>query len=177
MIKRYSRPVMEKVWSDENKFNKWLQIEIAVCEAWADLGVIPKEELPKIRKAHFNQTRFEDILKVTHHDMTAFLNTMAESLGGESRFIHLGLTSSDIMDTALSLQLLEAADTLAKDVAEVTTVLKKGQPWENATVDNVPAGPVLEHTVLYDYLETQDQWGTKPLKLAITSPPLFLSGL
>jgi adenylosuccinate lyase len=125
MIERYSQPGMKEVWSDENKFSKWLQIEMAVCEAWADLGVIPKEELPKIRKAHFNQTRFEEILKVTHHDMTAFLNTVAESLGEESRFIHLGLTSSDIMDTALSLQLLEAADTLAKDVAEVTSVLKK----------------------------------------------------
>ena len=125
MIERYSRPGMKRVWSDENKFSKWLQIELAVCEAWAELGAIPKEELPKLRKAHFNQTRFEDILKVTHHDMTAFLNTVAESLGEESRFIHLGLTSSDIMDTALSLQMLEAAEILAQDIAAATAVLKK----------------------------------------------------
>ena len=125
MIERYSRPEMKKVWSDENKFNKWLQVEIAVCEAWADLGIIPKEEIPKVRKARFDQKRFEEILKVTHHDVTAFLNTVAESLGEESRFIHLGLTSSDIMDTALSLQLLEAADLLVQDIAELATVLKK----------------------------------------------------
>src|SRR4030042_1769398 len=125
MIERYSRPGMKEVWSDENKFSKWLQVEIAVCEAWADLGVIPKKELPKIRKAHFNQTRFEDILKVTHQDMTAFLNAVAESLGEESRFIHLGLTSSDIMDTALSLQMLEAADILSRDIAELIDILKQ----------------------------------------------------
>ena len=104
MIERYSRTAMKKVWSDENKFDKWLQVEIAVCEAWAELGAIPKEALPKIKKARFDQSRFEEILKVTHHDVTAFLNTVAESLGEESRFIHLGLTSSDVMDTALSLQ-------------------------------------------------------------------------
>lgn len=125
MIERYSRPAMKKVWSEENKFNKWLQVEIAVCEAWAELGAIPKEELPKLRRAHFDQARFHEILKVTHHDVTAFLNTVAESLGEESRFIHLGLTSSDIMDTALSLQMLEAADILAQDIAEVTSVLKR----------------------------------------------------
>ncbi len=125
MIERYSRPAMKKVWSDENKFNKWLQIEIAVCEAWAELGAIPKEELPKLRRARFDQTRFDEILKVTHHDVTAFLNTVAESLGEESRFIHLGLTSSDIMDTAISLQMLEAADILGQDVSEVTSVLRK----------------------------------------------------
>jgi adenylosuccinate lyase len=125
MIERYSRPAMKKVWSDENRFDKWLQVEIAVCEAWAELGAIPKEALPKLRRAHFDQSRFTEILKVTHHDVTAFLNTVAESLGEESRFIHLGLTSSDIMDTALSLQMLEAAEILAQDAAELTGVLKK----------------------------------------------------
>lgn len=125
MIERYSRQAMKKVWSDENRFDKWLQVEIAVCEAWAELGAIPKEALPKLRRAHFDQSRFTEILKVTHHDVTAFLNTVAESLGEESRFIHLGLTSSDIMDTALSLQMLEAAEILAQDAAELTSVLKK----------------------------------------------------
>jgi adenylosuccinate lyase len=125
MIERYSRPAMKEVWSDESKFHKWLQVEIAVCEAWAELGVIPKEEIPKIKKVRFDQKRFDETLKVTHHDVTAFLNTVAESLGEESRFIHLGLTSSDIMDTALSLQLLEAADILSQDIAELTTVLRK----------------------------------------------------
>ena len=125
MIERYSRPQMKKVWSDESKFDKWLQVEIAVCEAWAELGAIPKEAIPKIKKARYNLKRIDDILKETHHDMTAFLGSVAESLGEESRFVHLGLTSSDIIDTALSLQLVEAADILAQDIAELIAVLKQ----------------------------------------------------
>jgi adenylosuccinate lyase len=125
MIERYSRPAMKKVWADESKFDKWLQVEIAVCEAWAELEAIPKEAIPKIKKARFDLKRFDEILKVTHHDVTAFLNTISESLGEESRFIHLGLTSSDVMDTALSLQLLEAADLLAHDVTELTAILRE----------------------------------------------------
>jgi adenylosuccinate lyase len=125
MIERYSRPVMKKVWSDENKFAKWLQVEVAVCEAWAELGVIPKEELRKIKNARFDEKRFEEILKTTHHDVTAFLGSVAGSLGAESRFIHLGLTSSDVMDTALSLQLLEATKILEQDIASLMPVLKE----------------------------------------------------
>jgi len=108
MIERYSRPDMKKVWSDEGKFEKWLKVELAVCEAWAELGEIPAEDMARLRKAAFSHQRCQEILEVTHHDMTAFVNTVAESLWPESRFIHLGLTSSDIMDTATSLQLLEA---------------------------------------------------------------------
>ena len=124
MIERYSRPQMKKIWSDKNKFDQWLKVEIAVCEAWAKLGEIPREEIAKIRKASYNLNRVAEFLKVTHHDMTAFLNSVAESLGTESRFIHLGLTSSDVMDTALGLQLTQAADILAKDVAELISVLE-----------------------------------------------------
>jgi len=124
MIERYSRPEMKKVWTDESKFEKWLRVEIAVCEAWAELGAIPKEAIPKIRTASFNIKRFDEILAKTHHDMTAFLGSVAESLGEESRFIHLGLTSSDIMDTALSLQLVEACDLLAQDIAGLIEVLR-----------------------------------------------------
>lgn len=116
---------MKRVWSDEGKFEKWLNVELAVCEAWAELGAIPPEDLARLRKARFNLRRYEEILKVTHHDVTAFVNTVAESLGPESRFIHLGLTSSDIMDTATSLQLLEAADILGHDIAELLAVLRK----------------------------------------------------
>ncbi|TET40108.1 MAG: adenylosuccinate lyase [Dehalococcoidia bacterium] len=125
MIERYSRPQMKKVWADESKFDKWLQVEIAVCEAWAELGAIPKEAIPNIREARYDLGRIDEILKVTHHDMTAFLRSVAESLGEESRFIHLGLTSSDIMDTALSLQLVEAADLLAQDIAKLIEVLQE----------------------------------------------------
>jgi adenylosuccinate lyase len=123
MIERYSRPQMKRVWSDENKFAKWLDVEIAVCEAWADLGVIPREAVPKIKLARVNLKRMEEILKETHHDMTAFLGSVAESLGSESRFIHFGLTSSDVMDTALSLQLVEAAELITQDIKELTSVL------------------------------------------------------
>ena len=124
MIERYSRPQMKKIWSDENKFDQWLRVEIAVCEAWAELGEIPQEDIVKIRKASYNLNRVAEFLKVTHHDVTAFLNSVAESLGEESRFVHLGLTSSDVIDTALSLQLTQAADILSEDVAELISVLK-----------------------------------------------------
>ena len=124
MIERYSRPQMKKIWSDENKFDQWLKVEMAVCEGWVELGEIPREALPGIRKAKYNLGRIAECLKVTHHDMTAFLSSVAESLGEESRFIHLGLTSSDVMDTALGLQLTQAADILAKDVAELILVLE-----------------------------------------------------
>ena len=124
MIERYSRPQMKKIWSDENKFDQWLKVEIAVCEAWAELGEIPQEDIVKIRKAGYNLNRIAEFLKVTHHDVTAFLNSVAESLGEESRFVHLGLTSSDVIDTALSLQLTQAADILSEDVAELISVLK-----------------------------------------------------
>jgi adenylosuccinate lyase len=124
MIERYSRPQMKKIWSEENKFDQWLKVEIAVCEAWAELGEIPRKDIVKIRKASYNLNRIAKFLKVTHHDMTAFLNSVAESLGTESRFIHLGLTSSDVMDTALGLQLTQAADILAKDIAELISVLE-----------------------------------------------------
>ncbi len=123
MIERYSRPEMKRVWSDENKFAKWLDVEIAACEAWAELGVIPRETVPKIKLARVNIKRMEEILKETHHDVTAFLGAVSESLGDESRFIHLGLTSSDVIDTALSLQLIEASEIIAQDIKELIAVL------------------------------------------------------
>ena len=123
MIERYSRPEMKKVWSDENKFAKWLEVEIAVCDAWSEVGVVPREAIPKIKLARCNFKRMEEILKETHHDMTAFLGAVAESLGSESRFIHLGLTSSDVMDTTLSLQLVEASEILNQDIKDLISVL------------------------------------------------------
>ena len=123
MIERYSRPEMKRVWSDENKFAKWLDVEIAVCDAWAEVGAIPRQAVPKIKLAKCNYRRMEEILKETHHDMTAFLGAVSESLGDESRFIHLGLTSSDVIDTALSLQMVEAADLLVEDMKELISVL------------------------------------------------------
>ena len=123
MIERYSRPQMKMVWSDENKFEKWLDVEIAVCEAWAELGVIPRKEVPKIKMARVNLKRMEEILKETHHDTTAFLGAVAESLGPESRYIHMGLTSQDVTDTATALQLVEASEILTQDIRELIEVL------------------------------------------------------
>ena len=124
MIERYSRPHMKKIWSEEDKFDQWLKVEIAVCEAWAELGEIPQEAMPKIRKAGYSLERMAEFLKVTHHDMTAFTSSVAESLGEESRFIHLGLTSSDVIDTALGLQLTQAASILEQDLARLIPVLE-----------------------------------------------------
>ena len=116
MIPRYSRPEMSRVWAEESKLDKWLQVEIAVCEAWAEEGVIPHEAMEKIRGAHYDVELFQQAMKVTQHDMTAFLLSIYPSLGEESRYIHLGLTTSDIWDTALSLQMVEAIDLIAKDM-------------------------------------------------------------
>jgi adenylosuccinate lyase len=123
MIERYSRPEMKRVWSDENKYSKWLDVEIAVCDAWAEQGVIPRHAIPKIKLAKCSLKRMEEILQETRHDMTAFLGSVAESLGEESRFIHMGLTSSDVMDTATSLQMVEAVNILMQDVKDLTAVL------------------------------------------------------
>jgi adenylosuccinate lyase len=116
---------MKKVWSDENKFNKWLAVEVAVVEAWAKLGRVPEEALPKIRNAKPNPERINEILKVTHHDMTAFLGALNEEIGEEGRYLHLGLTSSDVMDTALALQIIEAGRILDKDIDELIDILQQ----------------------------------------------------
>jgi adenylosuccinate lyase len=123
MIERYSRPEMKRVWSDENKYTKWLDVEIAVCDAWTEMGVIPRSSMNKIKLAKCNLKRMEEIFQETKHDMTAFIGSVAESLGEESRFIHLGLTSSDVWDTATSLQLVEATDILMQDVKELIATI------------------------------------------------------
>lgn len=124
MIERYSRLKMKRVWSDKNKFDKWLQVEIAVCESWAEVGRVPKSSIPQIKKAYVNFERMGEIFKTTHHDVTAFLNAVGETIGEESRYIHLGLTSSDIMDTAQALQLKEASDLLLESVQTFIKVLE-----------------------------------------------------
>ncbi len=125
MIERYSRPAMKKVWSDDNKYQKWLEVEIAVCEAWTKVGVIPEEDMTKIRHATFDTEIMDETFKKTRHDVTAFLKSVTASLGSEGRWIHLGLTSNDVIDTALSLQLLEAADILKQDLLSLIEALKQ----------------------------------------------------
>ncbi len=117
---------MAKIWTEENKFRKFLDVEIMVCEALCKKGEIPEASLKVIKKkAAFDVTRIEEIEKVTKHDVIAFLTNVAENVGKDSRFIHMGLTSSDILDTGLSLQIKEASDIIIRDIKEVMKSIKK----------------------------------------------------
>ena len=117
MIPRYTRPDMAKIWEPENRFRIWLEIETLACEAQAELGVIPKEVVPVIRaKGNFNIERIDAIEAEVKHDVIAFLTSVAEFVGPEARFIHQGMTSSDVLDTCLSVQMTQAADELLGDL-------------------------------------------------------------
>ncbi len=117
MIPRYTRPAMAAIWTDENKFTVWLQIEILACEALHKLGQVPAADLKRIqRRAKFEVTRIDEIEREVNHDVIAFLTNVAEHVGPSSRFIHKGLTSSDVIDTALAVQMVQAADLLIADV-------------------------------------------------------------
>jgi adenylosuccinate lyase len=112
MIPRYSHPEMAAIWSEQNKMATWLQVELAVCEAWAELGVIPEDALTEIRRAQLDHVRMQALMESIHHDVVAFVRTVADSVGEAGRYIHFGLTSSDVIDTALALQSVEAIDLL-----------------------------------------------------------------
>ena len=125
MIPRYSRPEMAKIWEPENKFQKWLDVEIAACEAWAKLGEIPKKSLDVIKKrAKFNLSRIDEIEKMVKHDVIAFLTSVGENVGPDSRYIHKGLTSSDILDTSLAILMKEASALIIDDIKKIMGVLK-----------------------------------------------------
>ncbi len=126
MIPRYTRPEMGKIWTDQRKFETWLQIELLVCEALSELGEIPVEAVREIKeKASFDARRVDEIEKVTKHDVLAFLTNVGESIGPLSRFLHYGLTSSDILDTSLALLLKEASDLILQDLHRLLKVLKE----------------------------------------------------
>jgi adenylosuccinate lyase len=125
MIPKYSRPEMAAIWSDKGKYDRWLQVEIAVCDAWAERGDIPQEAADKIRSARYDLDDFERYLKEIHHDVISFLRSVADSLGEESRFVHMGLTSYDIVDTALGMQLRDACDILQRDLDALTGVVEE----------------------------------------------------
>lgn len=133
MITRYTRKEMGRLWEAENKFQRWLDVEIAVCEAWAEMGVIPKKSLKVIKeKAGFNIQQIDEIESVVKHDVIAFLTSVAEHIGPESRYVHKGLTSSDIVDTAQSLLMKEAAGIIIKDLKSLLSVLKsQAYKYEN----------------------------------------------
>ena len=129
MIPRYSRPEMTAVWSPETRFRIWFEIEAYAAEAMAEIGVIPKAAAKVIRekgdKAKFDVARIDEIEKVTRHDVIAFLTHLAEFIGPEARFVHLGLTSSDVLDTCLAVQLKRASDILIADVDNLLAALKR----------------------------------------------------
>ena len=126
MIPRYTRPEMGRIWSEENSFQKWLDIEILAAEALAQMGKVPKAAIGRIRKnARFNVERIREIEREVKHEVIAFLSSVAESIGDDARFLHLGMTSSDVMDTALAIQLKEAAAILVEDVQSLMKVLRR----------------------------------------------------
>ena len=116
MIDRYAREVMKQIWSDQGKYDRWLAVEIAVCEAWARLGVIPAEDMQRISGASWDAAKLDEKFEQTRHDVTAFLYSVTEGLGPEGRWIHYGLTSNDVWDTATGLQLRDSATILLADV-------------------------------------------------------------
>ncbi len=125
MIPRYSREKMSAIWSPENRYQKWLDIEILSCEAMAQRGEIPNNSLNNIKKkATFDVARIEELEKITKHDVIAFLTSVTEKIGEDGRFIHMGLTSSDILDTSLAVLLREASDILVDDLNQLLKVLK-----------------------------------------------------
>lgn len=125
MIERYTREEMGKIWTEENKFKAWLEVEILACEAWSELGIIPKEDVKKLRaNASFDIERIYEIEKETRHDVVAFTRAVSETLGEERKWVHYGLTSTDVVDTALSYLLKQANEIIRKDINNFIEILK-----------------------------------------------------
>ncbi|MGC5328777.1 adenylosuccinate lyase [Brevibacillus sp. SYSU BS000544] len=124
MIERYSRPEMRAIWTEENKFKAWLEVEILACEAWSQMGVIPAEDVVKLREnAGFDIKRIYEIEEETRHDVVAFTRAVSETLGDEKKWVHYGLTSTDVVDTALSYLLRQANEILEKDLEDFIAIL------------------------------------------------------
>jgi adenylosuccinate lyase len=125
MIERYTRPEMGRIWTEENKFRAWLEVELLACEAWAELGVIPKEDVEKLRaSAGFDIERIYEIEKETRHDVIAFTRAVSETLGPERKWVHYGLTSTDVVDTALGYLLRQANEILENDLLKFINILR-----------------------------------------------------
>src|ERR1051325_9479948 len=126
MIQRYTLPEMGALWSEQNKFQKWLDVEIAVCEVHAEMRTIPADALAEIKsKAAFTVERIHEIEKTTDHDVIAFTTALAEHIGAAARFVHYGLTSSDVVDTANALLLRDACDLLLAKIDALMAVLRR----------------------------------------------------
>lgn len=133
MLERYTRPEMGKIWSDENKYAAWLKVEIAATNAWCEAGEVPKEDAEKIAKnASFTAERVAELEQVTHHDVVAFTRTVSESLGPEKKWVHFGLTSTDVVDTAQGYILKQADEIIRQDLHELkNTIAEKARKYKN----------------------------------------------
>ena len=125
MIDRYARDAMKAVWQDQFKFETWLEVELAVCKAWAEHGQIPAEDIPLLERATFDMAHWEEAFKTTRHDVTAFLSSISRDLGPESRHIHKGLTSNDVWDTATALQLRAASNLLLEGIDKLEEAITR----------------------------------------------------
>ena len=133
MLERYTRPEMGKIWSDENKYEAWLKVEIAATNAWSELGEVPKEDAAKIaQNASFTPERVAELEQVTHHDVVAFTRTVSESLGPEKKWVHFGLTSTDVVDTAQGYILKQADEIIRQDLQDLKqTIANKARKYKN----------------------------------------------
>src|SRR5262249_52331991 len=126
MIERYTRPEMGRIWSEENGFQKWLDVEILAAEGLAQLGQVPKAAVARLRKnARFNVARIPSIESEVKNEIIEFLSSVAESVGDDARFLHVGMTSSDVMDTALAIQFKEASAILLQDIKDLMQILRR----------------------------------------------------
>lgn len=166
MIERYTLSEMGKVWTDENRLALWLKVEIAACEGWAKIGKIPEDAVKVIReKAAFSWERVKEIEEVTQHDVIAFLTNVGENVGDEAKYIHMGMTSSDVLDTALSLQLVEASDILLAKIDNLISVLARRAKEHRDTLmmgrtHGIHAEPItlgLKFALWYDEMIRQKQ--------------------
>ncbi|WP_332237027.1 adenylosuccinate lyase [Sporolactobacillus sp. KGMB 08714] len=136
MIDRYTRPEMGAIWTEENKYKAWLEVELLACEGWSELGEIPKEDVKKLRRnATFTVERIHEIEQMTRHDVVAFTRTVSESLGDEKKWVHYGLTSTDVVDTAQSYLLRQCNALLLKDIEHFIAVIReKAKKYKNTVM-------------------------------------------
>ena len=135
MIERYTRPEMGAIWTEENRYQAWLEVEILACEAWAEIGDIPKADVAKIRaNASFDVDRILEIEQETRHDVVAFTRAVSETLGEERKWVHYGLTSTDVVDTALSYLIKQANEILRKDLHNFISIIEEKAKEHKYTV-------------------------------------------
>ncbi|GEL78033.1 adenylosuccinate lyase [Tenuibacillus multivorans] len=135
MIERYTREEMGQIWTDDNKYQAWLEVEILACEAWAELGVIPKEDVKALReKASFNVERIQEIEEETRHDVVAFTRAVSETLDDEKKWVHYGLTSTDVVDTATGYLIKQANDIIRQDLIRFIDILKEKAKQHKNTI-------------------------------------------